>query len=436
MSISGLFIYGGYRATAMTGDLFSSESVTRGHPDKLCDTVSDAIVDACLAIDSNARVAVETCVKGKEDKGLIVLAGEVSLNGNVPDYEKVARDAAAAVGYTSHAIGMDATTSDYTEVQVHITTQSAYIAQGVNQDQLSQGAGDQGLMFGYACTETESFEELKGRYFPLAAALSQRLTRRLTAVREQGILPWARPDGKSQVTVEYDGDKPIRIDTIVVSTQHAPHVSNEEIQTYIIEKIIKPELPGDLDTSDITYHINPTGRFVVGGPHGDAGLTGRKIIIDTYGGRGAHGGGAFSGKDPSKVDRSAAYAARHISKNLVKAGVSDEILIQLGYAIGVAEPVSINVDTCGKSKIKISDSKLSEIVNEIFDLKPHSIESRFKLRDPIYIETASYGHMGRKSEKKTKTFNSKYSGVKKIEVELFPWEKLEYVNQLIKTLKL
>ena len=323
-----------------------------------------------------------------------------------------------------------------------IHEQSEDILRGVERNiKENQGAGDQGIMFGYACNETENS-------IPLTLDISNRLLLELSKLRRSKEIPYLRPDSKSQVTIEYDhNDVPLRIDTIVVSTQHDEFDSNDEkMLNKIREDIIKilipivrdkysPEIQKLFD-NNIKFYVNPTGKFVIGGPHGDTGLTGRKIIIDTYGGRGAHGGGAFSGKDPSKVDRSAAYAARHISKNLVKAGVSNEILIQLSYAIGVAEPVSINVDTCGKSKIKISDSELTEIVNEMFDLKPHSIESRFKLRDPIYLETSSYGHMGRKSEKKTKTFNSKYSGVKKIKVELFPWEKLEYVNQLIKTLKL
>lgn len=405
MSISGLFIYGGYRATAMTGDLFSSESVTRGHPDKLCDTVSDAIVDACLAIDSNARVAVETCVKGKEDKGLIVLAGEVSLNGNVPDYEKVAREAAAAVGYTSHAIGMDATTSDYTEVQVHITTQSAYIAQGVNQDQLSQGAGDQGLMFGYACTETESFEELKGRYFPLAAALSQRLTRRLTAVREQGILPWARPDGKSQVTVEYDDDGNIsRVHTVIIAIQHDDDLKQqfggsedkelEYVRQQILEHVVREVIPAELLDDDCTLVVNGTGRFAdPGGPYADAGLTGRKIIVDTYGGMGRHGGGAFSGKDPSKVDRSAAYASRWAAKHVVAAGLATRCEIQLAYVIGIAEPVSVRVETFGTSSQ--SDREIAEKVKATFDFRPGAIARDLQLLKPIYSVTASGGHFGR-----------------------------------------
>ena len=391
----------------MTGDLFSSESVTRGHPDKLCDAISDAIVDACLAIDANARVAVETCVKGKEDKGLIVLAGEVSLNGTVPDYEKVARDAAAAVGYTSHAIGMDATTSEFTEVQVHITTQSAYIAQGVNQDLLSQGAGDQGLMFGYACTETEGFEDLRGRYFPLAAALSQRLTRRLTTVREQGILPWARPDGKSQVTVEYDDKGHIsRVHTVIIAIQHDDQLkqqfgdSEDEELNYVrkqvLEHVVREVIPAELLDDDCTLVVNGTGRFAdPGGPYADAGLTGRKIIVDTYGGMGRHGGGAFSGKDPSKVDRSAAYASRWAAKHVVAAGLATRCEIQLAYVIGIAEPVSVRVETFGTSIH--TDKEIAERVKATFDFRPGAIARDLNLLNPIYSITASGGHFGRVS---------------------------------------
>lgn len=402
----------------MTGDLFSSESVTRGHPDKLCDTISDAIVDACLAVDSNARVAVETCVKGKEEMGLIVLAGEVSLNGQAPDYESVARQAAADVGYTSHAIGMDATTSQYTEVQVHITTQSSYIAQGVNQDMLSQGAGDQGLMFGYACTETEGFEQLKGRFFPLAAALSQRLTRRLTAVREQGILPWARPDGKSQVTVEYDEEGNIaRVHTVIIAIQHDDKLKNqfdgsEEkelafVREQVLEHVVKHAIPEQLLDDSYTLVVNGTGRFAdPGGPYADAGLTGRKIIVDTYGGMGRHGGGAFSGKDPSKVDRSAAYASRWAAKHVVAAGLASRCEIQLAYVIGIAEPVSVRIETFGTSSV--SERELSNRVKSTFDFRPGAIARDLDLLNPIYSVTASGGHFGR------------ISG----EDGTFPWERI------------
>jgi len=389
----------------MTGDLFSSESVTRGHPDKLCDTISDAIVDACLAVDANARVAVETCVKGKEELGLIVLAGEVSLSGEAPDYEAVARQAAAGVGYTSHAIGMDATSSTYTEVQVHITTQSSYIAQGVNKDLLSQGAGDQGLMFGYACTETEDFPELKGRFFPLAAALSQRLTRRLTAVREQGILPWARPDGKSQVTVEYDEDGNVsRVHTVIIAIQHDKDLKdkfngseseelayvNQQVREHVVEHVI----PAELRKDDYSLVVNGTGRFAdPGGPYADAGLTGRKIIVDTYGGMGRHGGGAFSGKDPSKVDRSAAYASRWAAKHVVAAGLARRCEIQLAYVIGIAEPVSVRVETFGTSDL--SERDLATKVKSTFDFRPGAIARDLDLLKPIYSVTASGGHFGR-----------------------------------------
>ena len=403
----------------MTGDLFSSESVTRGHPDKLCDTISDAIVDACLAVDSNARVAVETCVKGKEDMGLIVLAGEVSLSGSAPDYEAVAREAAAGVGYTSHSIGMDATSSKFTEVQVHITTQSSYIAQGVNKDMLSQGAGDQGLMFGYACTETEAYSELEGRFFPLAAALSQRLTRRLTAVREQGILPWARPDGKSQVTVEYDENGEVsNVHTVIIAIQHDKDLQdqfngseeaeleyvNQQMKQHVVEYVI----PAGLRKGDYTLVVNGTGRFAdPGGPYADAGLTGRKIIVDTYGGMGRHGGGAFSGKDPSKVDRSAAYASRWAAKHVVAAGLASRCEIQLAYVIGIAQPVSVRVETFGTSEL--SDRVLAERVKSTFDFRPGAIARDLNLLNPIYSVTASGGHFGRTPG----------------ENGTFPWERIE-----------
>ena len=403
----------------MTGDLFSSESVTRGHPDKLCDTISDAIVDACLAVDSNARVAVETCVKGKEDMGLIVLAGEVSLSGSAPNYEAVAREAAAGVGYTSHSIGMDATSSKYTEVQVHITTQSSYIAQGVNKDMLSQGAGDQGLMFGYACTETEAYSELEGRFFPLAAALSQRLTRRLTKVREQGILPWARPDGKSQVTVEYDENGEVsNVHTVIIAIQHDKNLKDqfngseeaelEYVNQQIKEHVVEYVIPAGLRKGDYTLVVNGTGRFAdPGGPYADAGLTGRKIIVDTYGGMGRHGGGAFSGKDPSKVDRSAAYASRWAAKHVVAAGLASRCEIQLAYVIGIAQPVSVRVETFGTSEL--SDRELAERVKSTFDFRPGAIARDLNLLNPIYSVTASGGHFGRTPG----------------ENGTFPWERIE-----------
>jgi len=389
----------------MSEVLFSSESVTSGHPDKLCDAISDAIVDACLAIDSNARVAVETCVKGKEDRGLIVLAGEVSLNGDIPDYESIARQAGAKIGYVSHAIGMDATDPEVCEVQVHITTQSANIAQGVNKDGLDQGAGDQGMMFGYACVETEAYDGLKGRYFPLAAALSQRLSRRLTAVREQGILPWSRPDGKSQVTVQYnDGGEIEKVHTVVIAIQHDDDLKNQfggseeqelaYVAQQIKEHVVEYSIPAELLSDGYKLVVNGTGRFAdPGGPYADAGLTGRKIIVDTYGGMGRHGGGAFSGKDPSKVDRSAAYASRWAAKHVVAAGLASRCEIQLAYVIGVAEPVSVRVETFGTSTL--SESEVAARVKKVFDFRPGAIARDLNLQAPIYSITAAGGHFGR-----------------------------------------
>ena len=389
----------------MSEVLFSSESVTSGHPDKLCDAISDAIVDACLAIDSNARVAVETCVKGKEHRGLIVLAGEVSLNGDVPDYETIARQAGAKIGYTSHAIGMDATDSEVCEVQVHITTQSANIAQGVNKDGLDQGAGDQGMMFGYACMETEAYDGLKGRYFPLAAALSQRLSRRLTTVREQGILPWSRPDGKSQVTVQYnDNDDIEKVHTVVIAIQHDDDLKNQfggseeqelaYVEQQIKQHVVEHSIPAELLSDGYKLVVNGTGRFAdPGGPYADAGLTGRKIIVDTYGGMGRHGGGAFSGKDPSKVDRSAAYASRWAAKHVVAAGLATRCEIQLAYVIGVAEPVSVRVETFGTSEL--SESEVAARVKKVFDFRPGAIARDLNLQAPIYSITAAGGHFGR-----------------------------------------
>ena len=390
---------------AMSEVLFSSESVTSGHPDKLCDAISDAIVDACLAIDSNARVAVETCVKGKEHRGLIVLAGEVSLNGDVPDYETIARQAGAKIGYTSHAIGMDATDPEVCEVQVHITTQSANIAQGVNKDGLDQGAGDQGMMFGYACMETEAYDGLKGRYFPLAAALSQRLSRRLTTVREQGILPWSRPDGKSQVTVQYNDSGDIeKVHTVVIAIQHDDDLKNQfggseeqelaYVEQQIKQHVVEHSIPAELLSDGYKLVVNGTGRFAdPGGPYADAGLTGRKIIVDTYGGMGRHGGGAFSGKDPSKVDRSAAYASRWAAKHVVAAGLATRCEIQLAYVIGVAEPVSVRVETFGTSAL--SESEVAARVKKVFDFRPGAIARDLNLQAPIYSITAAGGHFGR-----------------------------------------
>ena len=414
--------------------LFTSESVSEGHPDKVADQISDGILDNFLAFDPNSRVAIETLVT----TGQVILSGEVSSSAYI-DVQNIARDIISSIGYNNIEYKF---TGESCAVMSLIHEQSEDISRGViNNKKEEQGAGDQGIMFGYACNDTENA-------IPLTLEISNQILKELSFMRKEKILDYLRPDSKSQVTIEYDeDDNPINIDTIVISTQHDEFDKDENkmlsvIKDDIINKLMPrvinkfPDRIKKLFNEKIKYFINPTGKFVIGGPHGDTGLTGRKIIIDTYGGRGAHGGGAFSGKDPSKVDRSAAYAARHISKNLVKAGVSDEILLQLGYAIGVSKPISFHINTCGKSNLKISDSRLSEIINDIFDLRPFEIESRFKLRDPIYSETSSYGHMGRKCIKKTKSFNSKYSNIKNIEVELFPWEKLDYIEQITKSLKL
>ena len=414
--------------------LFTSESVSEGHPDKVADQISDGILDNFLAFDPNSRVAIETLVT----TGQVILSGEVSSSAYI-DVQNIARDIISSIGYNNTEYKF---TGESCAVMSLIHEQSEDISRGViNNIKEEQGAGDQGIIFGYACNDTENA-------IPLTLEISNQILKELSFMRKEKILDYLRPDSKSQVTIEYDeDDNPINIDTIVISTQHDEFDKDENkmlsvIKDDIINKLMPrvvnkfPDRIKKLFNEKIKYFINPTGKFVIGGPHGDTGLTGRKIIIDTYGGRGAHGGGAFSGKDPSKVDRSAAYAARHISKNLVKAGVSDEILLQLGYAIGVSKPISFHVNTCGKSNLKISDSRLSEIINDIFDLRPFEIESRFKLRDPIYSETSSYGHMGRKCIKKTKSFNSKYSDIKNIEVELFPWEKLDCIEQITKSLKL
>ena len=377
--------------------LFTSESVSMGHPDKLADQISDGVLDAFLAQDPRSRVACETMVT----TGLAVIAGEITSRGTI-DYQQVVRDVIRAVGYTDDEMGIAA---DTCSVLVAVGKQSGDIAMGVNEDDAKGkdiGAGDQGLMFGYACNETPEM-------MPLPIALSHRILNRLTEARQKGEVDWLRPDSKSQVTIEYEGNTPKRLDTIVVSTQHAPHVSNEEIRKFVIEKICKPLLPKDLDISNITYHINPTGRFVVGGPHGDCGLTGRKIIVDTYGGWGRHGGGAFSGKDPTKVDRSAAYMARHIAKNIVASGLADRCEVQLAYAIGVSDPVSIKVDTEGTGKLP--DEKLCDVVRQFFPLKPRGIIDYLDLRKPIYRKTAAGGHFGR---------------------EGFPWEKTERAAELAK----
>jgi S-adenosylmethionine synthetase len=352
-----------------------------GHPDKLADRISDGVLDAIFEQDPHSRVACETMVT----TGIVVIAGEITTKA-VIDYPEVIRDVIREVGYTDDQMGINA---DTCAVMVSIDKQSPDIAQGVDDDLDSGkdvGAGDQGLMFGYACDETEEM-------MPLPIALSHRILNRLTKARQDGEVDWLRPDSKSQVTVEYEGDTPVRIDTVVVSTQHAPEVSLAEIQDFVVKKIIMPVLPAELDKGDITYHINPTGRFVVGGPHGDCGLTGRKIIVDTYGGWGRHGGGAFSGKDPTKVDRSAAYMARYVAKNIVAARLASRCEVQFAYAIGVAEPVSVNVDTQGTGQI--DDTRLCELVREHFELTPRGIIEYLDLRRPIYRQTASGGHFGR-----------------------------------------
>ncbi|MEQ8209607.1 MAG: methionine adenosyltransferase [Lacipirellulaceae bacterium] len=361
--------------------LFTSEAVSMGHPDKLADQISDGVLDALFAQDPNSRVACETMVT----TGVVVIAGEISTKATV-DMQKIVREVIQDVGYTDASMGISA---EHCAVMVAIDEQSADIAMGVDSDEASGkdvGAGDQGLMFGYACNDTPEL-------MPLPIALSHRILNRLTAARQNGDVDWLRPDSKSQVTVEYDGTTPVRIDTVVISTQHAPEVTNDEIRKYIIEEIIKPELPEDLFDGDIIYHINPTGRFVVGGPHGDCGLTGRKIIVDTYGGWGRHGGGAFSGKDPTKVDRSAAYMARYVAKNIVASGLADRCEVQLAYAIGVSEPVSIYVDTEGTGKIE--DSAICDLVKEHFPLTPAGIIEHLQLRRPIFRKTAAGGHFGR-----------------------------------------
>ncbi len=361
--------------------LFTSESVSMGHPDKLADQISDGVLDALLAQDPYSRVACETMVT----TGVAIVAGEITTKA-VVDYSSVIRQVIRDVGYTDDEAGINA---DTCAVMVSIDKQSADIAQGVDENAGSGkeiGAGDQGLMFGYACNDTPEL-------MPLPIALSHRILNRLTEARQQGEVKWLRPDSKSQVTVEYDGARPVRIDTVVVSTQHTPEVSNEEIRKFVIEKIVKPSLPADLVTGEIKYHINPTGRFVVGGPHGDCGLTGRKIIVDTYGGWGRHGGGAFSGKDSTKVDRSAAYMARHVAKNIVAAKLAERCEVQLAYAIGVTEPVSVHVDTFGTGTV--DDERICEVVCEMFPLSPGGIIKYLDLRRPIFRKTAAGGHFGR-----------------------------------------
>lgn len=437
------------------GYLFTSESVSEGHPDKVADQISDAVLDELLAYDANSKVACETlCTTGQ-----VVVAGEVKSNTYV-DLQEVARRTITRIGYTKSSYKFDAESCGVLNA---IHEQSADINRGVERsDPMNQGAGDQGMMFGYATNETEN-------YMPLPLDLSHRILRVLADIRREGKVmtyqrangkqvTYLRPDAKSQVTVEYGDDgTPLRIDTIVVSTQHDEFVfpsegvtqekADEMMLSRIYDDVINILIPRVLESihnpqiralfnKDIKYFVNPTGKFVIGGPHGDTGLTGRKIIVDTYGGKGAHGGGAFSGKDPSKVDRSAAYAARHIAKNMVAAGVSDEILVQISYAIGVAEPVSIYVNTYGRSHVPMSDGEIASKIKDLFDLRPKAIEQRLKLRAPIYEETAAYGHMGREPQVVTKHFDNRYEGEKDIEVELFTWEKLDAIEDIRRAFQL
>ncbi len=377
---------------------FTSESVTEGHPDKICDQISDAVLDAILAQDPDAHVACECAAT----TGMVLVMGEITTSAYVP-IDKIARDKVVEIGYDRAKYGFDGTSC---AVLVSVDEQSPDIARGVVREHEDQGAGDQGMMFGYACDET-------AEYMPLAISLAHALTRRLAAVRKDGTLPYLRPDGKSQVTIEYDDDRAVRIDAVVLSTQHAPNVDQEHIFADLMEHVVKPVLPGELLDENTKYFVNPTGRFVIGGPQGDSGLTGRKIIVDTYGGYAHHGGGAFSGKDPSKVDRSAAYAMRHVAKNLVAAGLARKCEVGVAYAIGVAKPVSVFVDSYGTGAL--DDARLAEIVNAEFDLRPAAIIRDLDLKRPIYAQTASYGHFGRP------------------DLDL-PWERLDKVEALRKYL--
>lgn len=420
--------------------LFTSESVSEGHPDKVADQISDAILDKILAYDPQAKVACETLVT----TGQAVIAGEIKTDTYV-DVQQIAREVINKIGYTKSEYMFDGNSCG---VFSAIHEQSPDINRGVvREDPMEQGAGDQGMMFGYACNETDNF-------MPLPLELSHHLLYELAQIRKEAKqMLYLRPDSKSQVTIEYDEDnKPVRIHTIVISTQHDDFITPEndtpeaiakadtamlatirkDITEILIPRVKKqlPERVRDLFDEQLILHVNPTGKFVIGGPHGDTGLTGRKIIVDTYGGKGAHGGGAFSGKDPSKVDRSAAYAARHIAKNMIAAGIADEILIQLSYAIGIAEPVGIFVNTFHTSKVAYSDNEIADKINAMFDLRPRAIEERLKLRNPIYFETASYGHMGRTPRTVTKKYTSNYWPSLEVEVELFTWEKLDYVDKI------
>lgn len=412
--------------------LFSSESVSEGHPDKVSDQISDALVDQFLAYDEEAHCAIETFVT----TGQVVIMGEVRSNSYI-DLQTIARNTIKHIGYTKSEYQFD---GDSCGVLTAIHEQSEDINRGVSREEADeQGAGDQGMMFGYATNETEN-------YMPLSLDLAHLLMSTLAEIRKEGKeMTYLRPDSKSQVTVEYaDDGQPQRIDTIVVSTQHDDFGPDDDQMLARIKadvlNVLMPRVKAQIKSpkvlalfnDDIKYFVNPTGKFVIGGPHGDTGLTGRKIIVDTYGGKGAHGGGAFSGKDPSKVDRSAAYAARHIAKNMVAAGVADEMLVQVSYAIGVAEPVNIYVNTYGRSKVQLTDGEIAQKVAQMFDLRPKAIERTLKLRQPIYTETAAYGHMGRKNEVVKKTFTSRYHEMKVMEVELFTWEKLDRVDDIKK----
>ena len=414
---------------------FTSESVSEGHPDKVSDQISDALLDNFIAFDPNSKVACETLVT----TGQVILAGEVKSHTYL-DVQTIARETINKIGYTKDEYQFSGNSCGVISL---IHEQSHDINRGVDRaERENQGAGDQGIMFGYATNETDN-------YIPLALDLSHKILIELAELRRSNEeINYLRPDAKSQVTIEYsDEGQPLRIDTLVISTQHDQFLKDDkkmlekikrDIIDIAIQRVVEKE-PAHIQllfNDDITYHINPTGKFVIGGPHGDTGLTGRKIIVDTYGGKGAHGGGAFSGKDPSKVDRSAAYAARHIAKNLVAAGVAQEILVQLSYAIGVVEPTSINVNTYNTSNINLSDPEIADKVSEIFDLRPYAIENRLKLRNPIYLETAAYGHMGRQPEEITKVFESPYNGRVEKTVELFTWEKIDYLNEIKNTFKL
>ena len=411
------------------GYLFTSESVSEGHPDKVADQISDAVLDEFLAYDPKSKVACETLVT----TGQVIMAGEIKSETYV-DVREVARKIINKIGYTKAEYQFD---GDSCGVLIALHEQSPDINRGVErEDPENQGAGDQGMMFGYACSETDNF-------MPLPLELAHALLKELARIRKEGkVMTYLRPDAKSQVTIEYnDENKPVKIHTIVVSTQHDDFDTDdvkmlakirEDVQNILIPatRAVMPDRIKKLFDPGFILHVNPTGKFVIGGPHGDSGLTGRKIIVDTYGGRGAHGGGAFSGKDPSKVDRSAAYAARHIAKNMVAAGIAGEMLVQLAYAIGVAQPLNIYVNTNGSAKVALHDNEIAEKITRLFDLRPYAIEQRLKLRNPIYEETASYGHVGRTPRVVTKKFESAYFGNREIEVELFTWEKLDYIDKI------